>query len=151
MPDADIHALAVYFAEIGKTASHSQQIAAESLRASDADRLDLLQADEPGARLYNAACASCHYNAPGMPNEHRPELADVTLVNAPDPVELIRTILQGRHAQMPAFARGLDDSDIAEIAAYLRKSRTTSAPWPHLDQDVARIRAADDADASRAP
>ena len=151
LPDADIHALAVYFAELGKTASHSQQIAAASLRASDADRLDLLQADEPGARLYNAACASCHYNAPGMPNEHRPELADVTLVNAPDPVELIRTILQGRHAQMPAFARGLDDSDIAEIAAYLRKSRTTSAPWPHLDQDVARIRAADDADASRAP
>jgi mono/diheme cytochrome c family protein len=64
---------------------------------------------------------------------------------------LIRAILQGRRARMPAFAKGLDDSDIALIAAYLRQSRTSSAPWPHLDQDVARIRAEDDAQASRAP
>ena len=151
LPDADIHALAVYFADIGKTASHSQEIAAASQRARDADSLDLLHPEEPGALLYVAACASCHYNAPSVPNALRPELANVSLVNAPEPAGLIRAILQGRHARMPAFAQGLDDSDIARIAAYLRKSRTTSAPWPHLDQDVARIRAEDNAAASRLP
>jgi mono/diheme cytochrome c family protein len=52
---------------------------------------------------------------------------------------------------MPAFGKGLDDADVALIASYLRKSRTGSAPWPHLDQDVARIRAEDGAAAARVP
>ena len=140
-PDADIQALAAYFAELGNAASHAQAMAAAIQRADAADGLDLQRREEPGARLYVAACASCHYNAAGVPLKHRPELAHLTLVNAADPDELIRIILQGRQAQMPAFAKGFSDSDVAGIAAYLRQSRTSSAPWPHLDQDVARIRA----------
>jgi mono/diheme cytochrome c family protein len=151
LPDADIRALAVYFADIGKAASHSKEIAIASQRATDADRLDLQHRNDPGASLYISTCASCHYNSPGAPNPLRPALAAVSSVNAPDPTDLIRVILGGRHAQMPAFSKGLDDSDIALIAGYLRKSRTGSAPWPHLDQDIARIRAEDGATAARIP
>jgi mono/diheme cytochrome c family protein len=151
LPDADIRALAVYFADIGKTGSHAQEIAVASQRATDANRLDLQHRNEPGANLYVAACASCHYNSPGATNPLRPSLAAASLVNAPDPTDLIRVMLGGRHAQMPAFGKGLDDADVALIASYLRKSRTGSAPWPHLDQDVARIRAEDGAAAARVP
>jgi mono/diheme cytochrome c family protein len=51
LPDVDVRALAVYFADIGKTASHAQEIAIASQRATDADRLDLEHRDEPGATL----------------------------------------------------------------------------------------------------
>jgi mono/diheme cytochrome c family protein len=151
LPDADIHALAVYLVDVGKTASRAQEIAAASQRANDADRLDLEHRNESGANLYVAACASCHYNSPGAPNPLRPALGAASLVNAPEPTDLIRAMLDGRHAQMPAFGQGLDDADIALIAGYLRKSRTSSAPWPHLDQDVARIRAADGVAAAPIP
>jgi mono/diheme cytochrome c family protein len=41
---------------------------------------------------------------------------------------------------MPGFSRGLNDADIARIAAYLRATGTPRAPWPDLEKQVASIR-----------
>ena len=59
----------------------------------------------------------------------------------PDPSRAARRARGGRHpgVVMPGFAR-LSDTDIAHIAAYLRRTRTSLPPWPDLDTKVAAVR-----------
>jgi hypothetical protein len=40
---------------------------------------------------------------------------------------------------MPSFA-ALRDTDLARIAAYLRRTRTNLPPWPDLEKEIAVIR-----------
>jgi mono/diheme cytochrome c family protein len=41
---------------------------------------------------------------------------------------------------MPAFGGALSDADVARIAAYLRRTRTSLPPWPDLATTIAAIR-----------
>jgi len=41
---------------------------------------------------------------------------------------------------MPAFGQAFGNADIARIAAYLRRTRTTLPPWLDLDSKIAAIR-----------
>jgi hypothetical protein len=41
---------------------------------------------------------------------------------------------------MPGFAPGFTDSEVARIAAYLRRTRTSLPPWTDLDQTIATVR-----------
>jgi mono/diheme cytochrome c family protein len=139
LPDADIRALAVYFADIDDADARVAQAAPAAGHA--------LAASAPGERLTAVACGSCHYNTGGASNPLRPELALNTAVNAPAPTNLIRIMLYGVSARegatgvvMPGFSRGLDDADIARIAAYIRATGTAQAPWPDLEKQVASIR-----------
>ena len=102
---------------------------------------------DPDARLYIAACASCHYNAGSAPLAARPDLALNSAVHLPDPSNLIQVILRGISAEegmpgvvMPAFDGALSDADVARIAAYLRRTRTNLPPWPDLPAKIAGIR-----------
>jgi mono/diheme cytochrome c family protein len=102
---------------------------------------------DPDARLYAAACASCHYNKGSAPLTARPELALNSAVHLPDPSNLIQVILRGIGAEegmpgvvMPAFGGALSDADVARITAYLRRTRTSLPPWPDLATKIAVIR-----------
>ena len=141
LPDSDIAALAVYFADVGGTAPRAAETERAIVRAQSADRLDLARMTDVDAQLYTAACAACHYNSVGRTDPHRPELSFVTSLNAADPTALISVILNGRKSEMPSFAAGFSDSDVARIAAYLRATRTGSPPWPDLERHVATVRA----------
>jgi mono/diheme cytochrome c family protein len=99
--------------------------------------------DDADARLYTAACASCHYNS-GQPLAMRPDLSLNSALNLPDPTNLIQVILNGINAKdgipgvvMPSFAQALSDADIARIAAYLRRTRTNLPPWSDLESKIA--------------
>lgn len=146
LSDADIHALAVYFADVDRAASRPaaaplvQQVLARDLGADP-------RREEPAARLYAVACASCHYNR-GEVHPLRPELALNSALGLPDPGNLIHVILEGVSAKdgapgvvMPGFA-GLGDAEIADLANYLRTTHTGQGPWPDLPQVVAALRAA---------
>jgi mono/diheme cytochrome c family protein len=147
LPDADIHAIATYFADVDKAADRQPSVSgAVSLAMSNALAKEGERSD-PDARLYTAACASCHYNAAGTPLAARPDLALNSAVHLPDPNNLIQVIVRGISAEeglpgvvMPAFGGALSDTDIARIAAYLRRTRTTLPPWPDLDAKIAAIR-----------
>ena len=141
LPDADIKALSVYFADIGETASRIDELKVAIKRAQNADALDLTRNDED-ARLFTSACAACHYNGGKVSSANRPDLALIADINAPDPDSVIKTILFGRGSEMPAFGIGLKNADIAHIVAYLRASRTASPPWTDLEGRVAKVRAA---------
>jgi mono/diheme cytochrome c family protein len=149
IPQADVHALAVYFADISEAAKRTNGTDAALARAAATSRIGTGPTYDPAARLTTAACASCHYNGADKANALRPELALTSAVTLDDPTNLIQVILHGISAKdgapgvvMPAFT-GFTDADIARIAAYLRATRTSKPAWPDLERTVARIRKQD--------
>ncbi|WP_227246794.1 c-type cytochrome [Paraburkholderia caribensis] len=148
LPDSDIEALAVYFADINDAAGRGSEVQPAIQRALVVDRGGRGQQYDPAVRLYTAACASCHYNGGNGPHPLRPDLAIVSAVSLSDPTNLIQVIFYGVGAQegapgvvMPGFIHGFSDADVARIAAYLRATHTNLAPWPDLEKKVAAIRA----------
>jgi mono/diheme cytochrome c family protein len=152
LPDSDVRAIATYFADVDKAAdrlpyvSGAVSLAMSNALAKEADQFD------PDARLYAAACASCHYNAAGSPLAARPDLALNSSVHLSDPSNLIQVIVRGIGADegmpgvvMPAFGGALSDADIVRIAAYLRRTRTNLPPWPDLVMKVVTITRQNDA------
>jgi cytochrome c553 len=102
---------------------------------------------DPDARLYAAACMSCHYNAGPNPLPARPELALNSALTLPEPTNFIQTVLKGIGSTegapglvMPAYASSLSNGDVARLAAYLRRTRTKLPPWTDLEKKVAAIR-----------
>src|SRR5215813_6480969 len=147
LPDSDVRAIATYFADVDKAADRLPYVSgAVSLAMSNTLAKEGTQFD-PDARLYTAACASCHYNAVGAPLAARPDLTLNSAVHLPDPSNLIQVILRGISAEegmpgvvMPAFGGALSDADVVRIAAYLRRTRTSLPPWPDLATKIAAIR-----------
>jgi mono/diheme cytochrome c family protein len=146
----DQHALVTYIASLGSGDSKTAKIAPAVTAALAADAQDHARIRDAGGRLFVAACASCHYNSAPDVNPNRPELGLNTAVYLDDPSNLIHVILNGINAKdgapgivMPGFARGMTDADVTLLANYLRATRTDKAPWPNLEKQVAKIRAAD--------
>jgi mono/diheme cytochrome c family protein len=147
LPDADVRAIAAYFADIDRSEDRSASVSPAVARAMSYASLGVGQEFDPDARLYTAACASCHYNSGHTPLAVRPDLALNSAVSLPDPTDLIQVVLRGVGAHegipgvvMPSFAPALSDTDIARIAAYLRRTRTSLPPWTDLDAKIAAIR-----------
>ena len=99
--------------------------------------------------LFAGACAACHETgAPMSTIGNRPSLAQSTSINADSPNNTIRMMLDGNGWQaseaahfMPAFADTLIDTQIAELANYLRARYSPHAPWTSLDDKaVAKVR-----------
>lgn len=155
-PDADIHALAAYFADMNGTAGATGAAgAAGAAQGTDAALSKIMAKsaqvagiyNDHGAVLYVGACASCHSNSDGKPIRARPELGLSGALSAPDPNNLLQLILHGIGKQermpgmiMPGFASSLSDADIAQLAAYLRRSRTELPPWKGLEASIAALR-----------
>jgi mono/diheme cytochrome c family protein len=145
----DQRALVTYVESLGSGDARAADTAPAVATALAADAADSKKIDEEGARLYVAACASCHYNRGPDVIANRPDLGLNSAVYLDDPSNLIQVILNGIDAEdgapgiaMPAFGRGLDDERIVLIATYLRRTRTDRPPWPHLEQQVAKLRRA---------
>lgn len=147
LPYPDIRALAVYFADRDGAATRAADLQPALQRAAAANRLNVGRQSDPAARLYTAACASCHYNGQRPPNPLRPDLALNSAVNLDDPTNLIRVMLHGVNARdgapgvvMPGFGH-FSDAEVTRLAAYLRATRTDKPAWPDLEKKVAAIRA----------
>jgi len=109
--------------------------------------LDSRQEHDRDADLYVSACISCHYNAETAPLPARPELALNSALTLSEPTNFIQAVLKGIGDKegapglvMPEYASSLSDSEIARLAAYLRRTRTKSPPWTDLEAKVSRIR-----------
>ena len=102
-----------------------------------------------GARLYQGACAVCH-EVGGLPLfGSRPSLALNSNLHSAVPDNLIQVILHGIMqpassdlGYMPAFKDSLNDEQIAELVAYLRRQFAPDKPdWGDVRTAVSRIRA----------
>lgn len=147
VPDSDIRAIAVYFSDINHAAAHGSDVEEETRRAMETSSLGSGQEYDPDANLYAGACMSCHYNSGTTPLAARPELGLNSSLTLNEPTNFIQAVLQGIGAKdgapglvMPAYASSLTDADVARLAAYLRRTRTTLPPWTDLEKKVASAR-----------
>jgi mono/diheme cytochrome c family protein len=146
LPDADVKAIATYFSDLngadGRTGTADRVLA----NAMSVSGLGTQDESEPGASLYRAACASCHYNSGSSPLPERPELALNSALTAAEPTNLIQVVLHGIGLKegeaglyMPPFAH-LSDAEIASLSTYLRRTRADKPAWTNLEAKVAAIR-----------
>nr|WP_301273067.1 cytochrome c [Acetobacter oryzoeni] len=148
VPEEDVHAIAHYFADVDHAAEREKNDKAALARAMEASKTDLIGPNvDPDAKLYQGACAACHYNAAPTPVLGRPDLALNNALWLDEPTNLYQVMLRGLTAEegqsgvaMPSFYNALSDKDMARIAAYLRRTRTTLPPWTNLEKKAAEVR-----------
>ena len=141
-PDADVRALAVYFAF--KMAG--RPVAEPAARPID--RHDTAARMFPdGATLFEGACAGCHGTGAPMLGQGRPALGLATDVVDDDPTSAIQAVLRGvqppvanRGPKMPPFAESLSDAQVAAVLGYARTRFSTRPPWPRLAKKVKTAR-----------
>jgi len=146
VPDSDVRAIAVYFSDMDHAAARASGVdvtVREALATSD---LAVGQSYDADADLYASACISCHYNTGSVPLPARPELALNSALTLSEPTNFIQVVLKGVGSSdgapglvMPVYA-SLTDGEIARLAAYLRRTRTTRPPWSDLEKKVAAVR-----------
>jgi mono/diheme cytochrome c family protein len=139
LPEADVRAIAVYFADRFGPAADAADTTATLAKALASGTPVIGQPTPHGEQLYAAACGSCHFNSGPMPLLLRPELGLNSALSASDPSNLLQVILHGVGVEeglpgvmMPGFAHALSNEQVAELAAWLRSQRTGLAPWPDL-------------------
>jgi nicotinate dehydrogenase subunit B len=148
LPDSDIRAMAVYLASFNETSMDraAQQALAARLESSTGTRASA--ASSVGARLYQGACAVCHEVGGAPLFGSRPSLALNSNLHSAVPDNLIQLILHGIAkpaatdlGYMPAFKDSLTDSQVAELATYLRRQFAPDKPaWTGIEAAVGRIR-----------
>lgn len=148
IPDSDIRAIALYFEGIDRARANADVVGATTRGAIATSYIsgDQVESD-PNAGVYASACMSCHYNAGPTPLLSRPELALNSSLTLDDPTNFIQVVLNGVSSTegatglvMPAYRSSLTDSEIAELAAYLRRTRTKCRPWSGLEKKSSAIR-----------
>jgi mono/diheme cytochrome c family protein len=145
LPDDDVRALATWFADGNGSAERAAGADAALALAVSRRGVDAGKETQPGANLYLAACASCHYTGAPTATRTAGGLALSTAIASDDPANFVRTVMTGvgRAASgpyMPGFAPALTDDDIVQLAAYVRRTRSDRPPWTNLPAAVAAAR-----------
>ncbi|MGY2291863.1 molybdopterin cofactor-binding domain-containing protein [Pseudomonas sp. SDO528_S397] len=139
LPEADVRAMAVYLASLNDQAAGEARVVATAT-----------QPNPEGRRVFEGACKACHADGLGPKLFGvSPSLATNTNVHSDRPDNLIKVILQGINTPatqdlgyMPGFKDSLSDTQVAQLAAYLRGQFAPNAPaWEGLVQKVAHLRA----------
>lgn len=145
LPEADVQAIAHYLLSLpGEPAAPVVRQAAVNIST----RIPDLTA---GKRIFEGACLGCHTAASGGPVLFgvSPQMAANTSVHSDRPNNLVQVILQGIASPpmgdlgyMPAFKGSFSDTQVADLAAYLRAEFAPQQPaWPELSRQVAWLRA----------
>ena len=158
----DVQAMAAYLktAPAITTAAHGLS-AARKVEPMDMTTLETGQGDQAaladtretdGARLYNAACASCHgRDGQGTDDAFYPSLSQNSALTASQPNNLVMTLIEGisrkgadLEVNMPALGADLDDQQIAAVANYSLQ-RFGNPALSVTEHDVAKLRRGGDA------
>ena len=149
LPDKDILAMASYLASFSQPLAEDEAVRLARQQVVGASQSAPLPGG-PGQRLFEGACAACHHDGDGsrLMGVNLP-LALNSNLHGERPDNLIRVVLDGIREPatraigfMPAFGEALSDTQIAEIAAYMRQRHAPGkAAWANLPEAVARLRA----------
>ncbi|KAF2394974.1 Nicotinate dehydrogenase subunit B [Pseudomonas frederiksbergensis] len=143
LPKDDIRAMAVYLASLNGAQAEAQVVEKATRPASS---LSLSN----GQRVFEGSCKACHADGLGPKLFGvSPSLATNTNVHSDLPDNLIKVILQGIDTPatkdlgyMPGFKDSLSNTQVAELAGYLRNRFAGNAPgWEGLESKVAYLRA----------
>jgi len=145
VPDSEVRAIAVYFSAMNGAGSNAESVHGAEQKALASSGVGQEPGSDNVAAMYTAACMSCHYNS-GSVSSARPELALSSFLTMAEPTNLLQVLLNGVGSKngatglvMPSYA-DFSDREIAELAAYLRRTRTSRPAWKDLEKKVAEIR-----------
>lgn len=136
LPDADLHAIAVYVKDAPGAAVEPGSSPDKKMMAT-------------GKAIFQDSCGACHQaDGKGVPRMF-PPLAHNANVQSSDPTTILRVILEGAQtvptsarptpSSMPAYTWKLSDDQIAAVANFVRNSWGNSAPAVSASQ-VAEMR-----------
>ncbi|MGA8528441.1 MAG: c-type cytochrome [Acidobacteriaceae bacterium] len=144
--DSDVRSIALYFSDVDRARDRATDLATMMRKVVEISLPRREETYDPDANLYNSACLSCHANA-SDPLPARPELALNSALTLAEPANFIEPVLRGVGSRdgapglvMPAYAASLSDAEVARLAAYLRRTRTTLPPWKDLEKKVSAAR-----------
>lgn len=154
LPDNDIRAMATYLASLNEAPADSNAQSEAAIAASEAAKAVAARVSPKGERLFNGACATCHTG-----NSILSSLALNSNLHAATPDNLIQAILNGVEApailaqttgreapevmSMPAFRQTLNESQIKDLADYLRARFAPDKPaWTETTNAMQRVTAA---------
>jgi nicotinate dehydrogenase subunit B len=151
LPDSDIRAMSAYLATLSSTsAEEAAAQRAAALAASEAAAKNATRLSPRGARMFESACTACHNDRSALS-----ALALNSGIHAETPDNVIQAILDGMDApallskqssevmSMPAYRGSLNDSQIADLAQYLRaRFAPDKSAWSELRGSAAAARAA---------
>jgi mono/diheme cytochrome c family protein len=152
VPESDVRAIATYMADVFGTPSADQRRRGEEALARVKTPAAMqppavtTAADETGAAIYRAACATCHEAGRPLPYGGV-NLSLSTAINAPDARNAVNTILTGirpvpgeRSPIMPPFASSMRDDQLVALLRYLRSRFSDRPAWADLGTIVAEAR-----------
>ncbi|MGR9193402.1 molybdopterin cofactor-binding domain-containing protein [Rhizobium leguminosarum] len=154
LPDNDIRAMATYLASLNEAPADSNAQSEAAIAASEAAKAVAARISPKGERLFNGACATCHTG-----NSILSSLALNSNLHAATPDNLIQAILNGVEApailaqttgreapevmSMPAFRQTLNESQMKDLADYLRARFAPDKPaWTETTNAMHRVMAA---------
>jgi mono/diheme cytochrome c family protein len=149
VPEADVLAIAIYVAGIaGNTTPERIAEGAKAVaRAASKDAAGSPLSDA-GVMIYAGACAQCHGETGRAPINPAINLALSSAVRAPNPSNLINIIRNGVRQPdgvagpfMPGFADVLDETQLRQLAAFVRTSFSGRPAWSELADAVQRASA----------
>ena len=136
VPEGDVRAIAVYMASV--FGARPNATSADLKSPSDKPAA----ADNSGASIYQAACATCHEADRPLPYNGI-NLRLSTALSAPDPRNAANLILGGirpvggEHSPiMPGFANSMTDEQVAALLTYLRGRFSAKAAWSNVEPIV---------------
>jgi nicotinate dehydrogenase subunit B len=150
LPKSDVRAMAVYLAALNEPASGSADVGpATATRLAEKSSVSP-QSLSNGQRVFEGSCQGCHADGLGPKLFGvSPSLATNTNVHSALPDNLIKVIQQGIDkpatadlGYMPGFKDSLSDTQISDLAAYLRSRFAPNEPqWTGLPEKVAHLKA----------
>jgi mono/diheme cytochrome c family protein len=140
LPVTDVEAIAAYLLSLPASDSTSN---ANSVRTAVAEESASL-----GRDLFQGACAGCHGTAAPMRSiDGRPALTATSAVQASEPVNFIKTVLEGIAPTpgepgpvMPPFAASLNDQQLTALAQFVRNQANPAQPWSDLNATIQALR-----------
>jgi mono/diheme cytochrome c family protein len=130
----DVHAMSVYIAS-----NMPGRQAAERRRRTEVEA-------GSGSLIFAASCAKCHEGSEAPPFGGI-DLASSSAVNAPEPRNMIVTMLAGVPAadgrpagMMPGFDGAISDEDLAALLRFLRARFSDKPAWSNLETRIQAAR-----------
>jgi mono/diheme cytochrome c family protein len=159
-PESDLQAIAEYAAGVAGEPSAERRRAAVALiervrkhgtgsRPVSAESQTIGQGAstrDPGALIYQAACAPCHEAGRPLPFGGI-DLALSTGPSGPNARNVINVVLCGlppaegeRSPIMPGFAGALTDQQLVDLLVYVRAQFGAKPPWSDIDEHIREAR-----------
>ncbi|HEV3431586.1 MAG TPA: cytochrome c [Paraburkholderia sp.] len=151
LPDDDLRAIATYLKSLPARASSGDYADTDAARTATQASLENGLPERPGAGIYLAFCAKCHGADGRGTTDKAPPLAGSALALSADATSALRLIIEGSSSpstasggeprKMPGFRTQFTDSEIAQVASFIRGAWGNHAA-PVAPAEVTRLRKA---------